>query len=88
MLKALVELCQRYPAWSAAVAASVVVFLAAKLGIVVDRQSATDAALSVLPILLAGHLTHRAVVPVASLVTDHRMLPPDPVNRPPGEVSP
>lgn len=86
-MQVLIALCERYPARVAAIVAAVVVFATTKFGVIVDKQSVTDAVVLVLPILLAGQLTHRAVVPVHKLTADPAVLPPDPVNRPPGEVS-
>lgn len=63
---ALKGLYKQYPALANSVAASAVVFAAAKLGIVVDEQSVAAAVAYALPIILLGGVqTHRKVTPVA-----------------------
>jgi hypothetical protein len=68
--------------WATRIAA-VIVFVCAKAGVVIDTQSLVSALVIVVPILLSGHVARREVIPVHSLVTDHTLLPPDPVNKPP-----
>jgi hypothetical protein len=58
-----VELYRRYPARANTYIASAVVFAAGVFGVVLNQQSVlTDVAL-VIPILIGGEATHRAVSP-------------------------
>lgn len=52
-------------------AVAVVVFLAAKVGIVLDPQEVQDALVIVIPILLGGELARRQVSPAAGDVGPH-----------------
>jgi hypothetical protein len=55
-----------YPAMVNSALAAAVVFVAAKLGVVVDKQSAVASIAYALPIVLLGGVkTHRKVTPVA-----------------------
>ena len=64
VLANLVYTYDKEPARVIALGAALVVFLAAKFGLVVDEQSATVALAYVLPILLAGEGIRRKVTPV------------------------
>jgi hypothetical protein len=61
-------LWQREPARIVAALASLVVFAAAKVGLVVDEQSVGSALLLVLPILLGGEATRAKVSPIVGPV--------------------
>lgn len=63
MLDYLRALWQGNPVRVTAIAASVVVFALAKLGIVIDEQNVGEALTIVLPILLGGELARRKVTP-------------------------
>ena len=52
-----------YPARCISVVTAVVVYVASTRGIVLNEQDVTGAVKEVLPILLAGQLTHRRVTP-------------------------
>lgn len=55
---------EMYPARAISVAASVVVFVAASQGIVIEEQDVLPALAIVLPILLGGNAIHNRVTPV------------------------
>lgn len=58
------DLIAKYPARTISVVASAVVFLAARLGVVVPEQSVVHSLEFILPLILSGELTHRRVSPV------------------------
>jgi hypothetical protein len=60
----LLYIYDKEPARVLTLGAAVVVFLAAKFGVVVDEQSAKDALAYCLPVLLAGVGIRRKVTPV------------------------
>lgn len=63
MLQRLRAVWRQYPARTVYVTTAVVVYVLARLGVVVDSESVTDALVLVLPVLLGGELTHRRVSP-------------------------
>lgn len=64
----IVDLFRAEPARVCAIVAAVVVFVAAKCGVVLDEQSVTGALLEVVPFLLAGEAVRPHVVPLHNLV--------------------
>lgn len=52
-----------YPARTVSIVVAVVVFVAAKVGVVVDQQSLGTALAYAIPILVGGEVTHRNVTP-------------------------
>lgn len=61
----LVTIYQQYPARVTSIIVAVIIFLAAKLGIVVDQQTLGASLAYVLPILLGGQIIHTQVSPKA-----------------------
>lgn len=57
------SLVKKYPARSASYTAAVVVFVAAKFGVVLPTESVLAAIVTVLPTLGAGEVVHRNVTP-------------------------
>jgi len=80
MLSILSNLWAREPARITSLLAAIVVFAAAKAGVVIDAQSVGSAVALIVPILLAGESTRRHVVPLKHLVP--ATIPTDEVNRP------
>lgn len=75
------DLWRREPVRVVAVLASLIVFVLAKAGVVVDEQNVGEALLLVLPILFGGEAARDHVVPVHKLVTPPERLPRDEVDR-------
>lgn len=71
----------REPARIATLGAAAIVFVLARLGVVVSEQSVIDAILLVVPILLAGETVRAHVAPIKGLAAD-AAAPSDEVNRP------
>lgn len=63
--QALLGVWQREPARVVTVLAAVVVFVGAKLGVVVNEQDVGQALLLILPVLLGGEAVRRRVSPAA-----------------------
>lgn len=78
----LIALWRANPVRIGAVIAAVVVFIAAKAGIVLDEASVSQALAIVVPVLLAGEVARAHVVPVDKLVVDPEVLPADEVDKP------
>lgn len=62
---AVVKVWRKEPARIVSLAAAVVVFLAAKQGVVIETQSLIDAVLLALPVLGAGEAIRSQVTPVS-----------------------
>lgn len=77
MLKYLQALWHREPARVTAASAAVVVFIAAKAGVVISEQDVLPALAVVLPILMGGEAVRGNVIPVRKLVTDYADIPDD-----------
>lgn len=78
----LIALWRANPVRIGAVIAAVVVFVAAKAGIVLDEASVSQALAIVVPVLLAGEVARAHVVPVDKLVVDPEVLPADEIDKP------
>lgn len=82
MKQYLLALWRAEPARVTAAVAYLLVFLAAKAGIVIDEQSVIDALIIGLPILLGGEAARGQVVPVHKLSTATGDVTPDEVSKP------
>lgn len=74
------DLWRREPARISALVASLIVAVLAAAGVAVPVDDVSDAVTLIAPILLAGELTRREVVPVGNLAADPALLPPDAVD--------
>lgn len=64
LINKLVDYASANPVRTSASIASVVVFVATQLGIVVDQQSVAQALLLIIPVLVSAEVSHRKVSPV------------------------
>lgn len=80
VLDRLIAYVRSEPVRTATLAASVVVFVAAKLGVVISEQSVLEALLLVLPILLGGQWARGNATPIVNQVP--AAIPADEVSKP------